>query len=238
MATAFGMDSRQAEALRRYVDLLLGWRRANVTGVRGCDEAVDRLLGDSLALLDVGALHCAGTRWLDLGAGAGIPGIPLAVARTTSNLTLLEASAKKCAFLEAAVVEADVADRAAVVCARSEEYAAARPAGAGDAAAGREAFDVVFARAVASLAAVVELAAPLLAAGGVLLAVKSADGAAAEAHDGDAAATRCGLSPGVAEALERSPLAGSVCVVYTKRTAAPAWLPRRPGVAAKRPLTS
>jgi len=175
LARAFDLNREQVTALGRYLDLLLTWRAGNVTAVRTSEEAVDCLLADSLALLDVPALTRAGTRWLDLGAGAGIPGIPLAVARRDVRLTLLDSVAKKCAFLREAVAATSLTERATVVRSRSETYAA-RESKAG----GREAFDVVLARAVAGLATVVELAAPLLAEGGVLLAVKSADGAARE----------------------------------------------------------
>lgn len=244
LAAEFGLDGVQTAALGRYLDLLLGWRAGNVTGVRTRAGAVDRLLGDSLALLDVPALGRAGDRWLDLGAGAGVPGIPLAVARPAARLVLLDAEAKKCAFLQAAVAEAGIGDRASVVHARSEAFAAADAAGAMapagmDAApglGGREAFDVVLARAVAGLATVVELAAPLLAPGGVLLAVKTTAGAERETPGAAAAASECGLGPADVVLLSRSPLPGSVCVVYAKVASAPGWLPRRAGLAQKRPL--
>ena len=248
LANTFGLDRAQTAALDCYVDLLLGWRESNVTAVRTRDEAVHRLVGDALALLDVPALEQAGARWLDLGAGAGIPGIPLAVAVPRARVTLLDSAGKKCAFLRAAVEATGLGERADVVCMRSEAFAAQgqRPArggaGAGRAqqgrSGGREAFDVVVTRAVASLATVVELAAPLLAVGGTLLAVKSATGAATEGPSGDVAAGRCGLSPGVVTRLPRSPLDASVCAVFTKRAPAPDWLPRRPGLAAKRPFAS
>jgi len=121
--TGFGLGADQTLALGRYLDLLLDWRRANVTAVRTRDEAADRLVGDSLALLDVPELETAGRRWLDLGAGAGIPGIPLALARPDVRLTLLDAVGKKCAFLEAAVEVTGLETRAEVVCARSEALA-------------------------------------------------------------------------------------------------------------------
>lgn len=225
----FGLDEKQAEALERYVDALLGWRRGNVTAVRTREDALRSLLGDSLALLDVPALAAAGPRWLDLGAGAGVPGIPLAVARPEVELTLLDSVAKKCAFLEAAVAAAGLTGRARVVCARSETFAARG-------GAGREAFDLVVARAVAALGAVVELGAPLLAPGGVLLAVKTRQGLGAEGWLGDAAARRCGLGAATVSDLPRSPLGDSVCVTFAKVTATPDWLPRRPGLAVRRPL--
>ena len=159
VAATHGLDEPQTEALARYVDLLLGWRKANVTGLTDPVAVVDTLIGDSLALLDVPDLKTreAGA-WLDLGAGAGIPGIPLAVALPGVRITLLDAVAKKCAFLEEAVRAAGLAGRATVICARSERHAA-------EGAPGREAYDVVLARAVSELAVVVELAAPLLADG-------------------------------------------------------------------------
>jgi 16S rRNA (guanine527-N7)-methyltransferase len=229
MTLAFGLDAVQADALDHYLDLVLGWRRGNVTAVRTRAAAIDLLLGDSLALLDVPVLAAAGPRWLDLGAGAGVPGIPLAVACPSTELTLLDSVARKCAFLKAAVAAVGLAGRADVVCARSEAYAASG-------ASGREAFDVVLVRAVGSLAIVVELAAPLLAVGGALLAVKTVPGAERESAAGEAAAGRCGLSAAAIVPLSRSPLHESACVVYTKLAAAPDWLPRRPGLAARRPL--
>ena len=229
LAADFALDQTQAAALSCYLDLLLGWRRGNVTAVRTRAEAVERLLADSLALLDVPALEEAGPRWLDLGSGAGLPGIPLAVARPSFHLTLLDSVAKKCAFLEAALIATGLVQGARVVHARSEDFAAR----AGE---GREAFDLVLVRAVAGLASVVELAAPLLALGGVLLAVKSAEGAAQEGHGAQAAAGCCGLAAAGTTPLSRSPVRDSVCAVFVKTGPTPDWLPRRPGLATRRPL--
>jgi len=229
LAADFGLDQTQAAALSRYLDLLLGWRRGNITAVRTRAEAVERLLADSLALLGVPALEEAGPRWLDLGSGAGIPGIPLAVGRPCVHITLLESVANKCAFLEAAVIAAGLVERARVVHARSEGFAA-------PASESREAFDLVVVRAVAGLASVVELAAPLLALGGVLLAVKSLEGAAREGGAAQAAAGRCGLAAAGTTPLSRSPLRDSVCAVFVKTGPTPDWLPRRAGLATRKPL--
>ncbi len=167
VAATHGLDAGQTDALAGYVELLLGWRRANVTGLTDPVAVVDTLIGDSLALLTVPGLRSRESgAWLDLGAGAGIPGIPLAVALPAAAVTLLDAVAKKCVFLEAAVAAAGLTGRAGVVCARSERYAAAG-------APGRDAHAVVLARAVADLSVLVELAAPLLAEDGVLLASKT-----------------------------------------------------------------
>jgi 16S rRNA (guanine527-N7)-methyltransferase len=225
------LDDSQAAALFGYVELLLGWRKANVTGLTDPVAVVDTLVGDSLALLAVPELRGReGGSWLDLGAGAGIPGIPLAIALSGAQITLLDAVAKKCAFLEEAVHVAGLDQRAEVVCARSERYAAVG-------ARGREAHDVVLARAVSELAVLVELAAPLLAADGLLLASKTRRALREERTAADAAAERCGLVFEAPIPLSASPLDEAVCVVYRKVAPAPDWLPRREGMAAKRPLT-
>ena len=230
LAATHGLDGPQREALGRYVELLLGWRRGNVTGLSDPVAVVETLLGDSLALLAAPPLRereRAG--WLDLGAGAGVPGLPLAVALPDADVTLLDSAAKKCAFLEEAVAVCGLADRARVVCARSESYASAG-------APGRDAFGLVLARAVAGLPVLVELAAPLLAENGVLLASKTRRALAAEGPAAAAAAARCGLAAESPLLLLESPLDGAVCAVFRKVEPTPDWLPRREGRAAKRPL--
>ena len=110
LAARFALGGDQEEALETYVDLLAGWRLGNVTGLHSHAQIVETLLGDALALLDVPQLlERADAGWLDLGAGAGIPGIPLAVVLPSAELTLLESAAKKCVFLQAAVAAAGLA---------------------------------------------------------------------------------------------------------------------------------
>jgi 16S rRNA (guanine527-N7)-methyltransferase len=241
LASRFALTPDQVAALDRYVALVLGWRRGRVTGLRSCDDAVDTLVGDALALLDVvegggeaqggdaGRGACGPLRLLDLGSGGGTPGLPLAIAAPRLSVVLLDSVRKKCEFLTAAVDELAMAGRVAVVCARSETFTA--PGGEG-----REAFDLVTARAVGTLAEVVELAAPALAPGGRLLALKTGLALESERAGGDAAAGVCGLAPGAVVPLPASPLADSVCVTFAKASPAPDWLPRRAGVAGRRPL--
>jgi 16S rRNA (guanine527-N7)-methyltransferase len=230
VAAMHALADEQAEQLAAYVELLLGWRRANVTGLTDPVAVVDTLIGDSLGLLAVPQLRERESgAWLDLGAGAGIPGIPLTIALPGVRITLLDAVAKKCAFLEAAVAAAGLSGRAAVVCARSEHHGAAG-------GAGREAYGVVLARAVAELSVLVELAAPLLAEGGVLLASKTRTALAGESDAAEVACGRCGLAAEPSVPLSASPLDDAVCAVFRKTAPAPEWLPRREGMAAKRPL--
>jgi 16S rRNA (guanine527-N7)-methyltransferase len=233
VATA-GEARRTNEDLRAFVALLAGYRRANVTGARGSDQAVTGLVGDALALLEIAELSGKESRageapWADLGSGGGLPGIPLALVLPGRRLTLIEAVGKKCAFLRDVVAELGLTGRVDIACARSEELAASgRP--------GRESYGVVLAKAVGSLAVVVELAAPLLRVGGLLVVSKTAAAAQREAAAGEAAGSACGLARRRLVALTSSPLPGSVGVVFEKVAATPARFPRRPGIAAKRPL--
>ncbi len=225
-------DAVRAAGLRAYVDLLAGYDRANVSGAQGSAEGVADLVGDALGLLDVGELRAradGGAAWADLGSGGGLPGIPLALALPDVRLTLVESVGKKCVFLTKAVDELGLAGRVEVACARSESLCVAGMPG-------REGYSVVLAKAVGSLAVLVELAAPLLAHGGVLLASKAAPAAETERAAGEAAGLACGLARRPTVPLPRSPLPNSVCVVFEKVAPTPERLPRRPGMAAKRPL--
>ena len=228
LAATFDLDEAQAIALERYVDAVLAWP-GNVSALRRREEVVATLLGDALALLDVPRLRASAGAWLDLGTGAGVPGVPLAVACPNAELTLLEAASRKCAFLREAVRVAGLERRSRVVCERSEGHAAlGKP--------GREAYQIVLARAVTALPALLELASPLLETGGVLLASKTASAVAREGPGAERVAALCGLTAGPVVPLVRSPLQDSVCAVYEKVATTPPGLPRRPGMAVKRPL--
>ncbi|NLE23240.1 MAG: 16S rRNA (guanine(527)-N(7))-methyltransferase RsmG [Actinobacteria bacterium] len=230
VATTHDLSPEQTESLAAFARVLLGWRTSNVTGLTDPVAVIDTLIGDSLALLEVPQLReRAGAVLLDLGAGAGVPGIPLAVALPGARITLLDAVAKKCDFMRAAVAATGLEGRATVVCRRSESHAAVNEPG-------RETYAVVLARAVAQLAVLVELAAPLLAEGGVLLASKTWTALREEGEAADIAAERCGLRQEAPVPLVASPLDQAVCVVFRKTEPCPDWLPRREGMAAKRPL--
>jgi 16S rRNA (guanine527-N7)-methyltransferase len=236
LAERFALPDAARATLDAYVDLLLDWRQGRVTGLRSRDQIVESLLGDALALLDVlGPTTSARVgggeppaRLLDLGSGGGLPGIPLAIAAPSLRVVLLDAVRKKCDFLEAAVARLKLTS-ATVVCDRSERFTAAS-------AEGREAFDLVTARALGALAEVVELAAPALAPGGRLLALKTASALEEEGGPAETAARAAGLAAGAVVALASSPLADSVCVVFDKVETTPEWLPRRVGLAGRRPL--
>lgn len=170
-------------------------------------------------------LRAAG-RIADVGAGAGFPGLALAVALPDARVDLIESVARKCAVIDRLAAAAGLAN-VRTVAQRAEEWAARD---------GAEAYDAVAARAVAPLAVLVEYAAPLLRLGGVLVAWKGARDPVEEAA-GAGAAARIGLEPRAA--MRVSPFSGARARhlhVYAKAGVTPAGFPRRPGVARKRPL--
>lgn len=149
-----------AEAPRRfttYLELIAKWNRVhNLTAVREPGQMVVLHLLDSLSVLP--HLGSAATL-LDVGTGAGLPGIPLAIARPQLAVTLLDASHKKASFLQQAKTELGLAN-VAVACERVESWRPAAP------------FDIVVSRAFAELSEFVAHARHLVAPGGTMLAMK------------------------------------------------------------------
>jgi 16S rRNA (guanine527-N7)-methyltransferase len=165
-ALAFGVTvSASASALlARYAGLVLAWgARINLTGARTPEALVDEHLADALALLP----HLPGGafRFVDVGSGAGLPGIAIALLRSEASGVLLEPVRKKHAFLAHAIRALDLSGR---VEARAEGLADHLEAG------GRAAYDVALSRAVWPAAEWLALGEPLLRPGGLLLGVEGA----------------------------------------------------------------
>ena len=158
-ATAMGLelDGDAIGKLAAYLELVEKWNRVhNLTAVREPSQMVTLHLLDSLSI----APHVAtAATLLDVGTGAGLPGIPLAIARPSMRVTLLDSSHKKCAFLQQAKTELALAN-VEVVCDRVENW---KPA---------QRFDVVVSRAFSDLVDFVEQAKHLVAPGGRLMAMK------------------------------------------------------------------
>ncbi len=154
-----GLPAGAGDRLRAFLALLAKWNRVyNLTAVREPERMVTHHLLDSLAVLPQLA-GGPGTRVLDIGTGAGLPGIPLAIARPEWAFTLIDANQKKATFVQQAVSELRLPN----VVARAAR-AEALPAAGG--------FDFVISRAFAELAAFVAIARPLLARGGRIVAMK------------------------------------------------------------------
>ena len=195
------------------------------TTVSRPDQAADVHVADSLSGLEVADLAAARTI-ADIGAGAGFPGLVLALALPQARVDLVESQRRKCELIERLAAAAGAAN-ARAVCARAEEWAAAE---------GASAYDAVTARAVGPLALLAEYAAPLLREGGVLVAWKGKRDGAEEAA-GAAAAAELGLEPAAVLAVRPYPASRDRHLhVYRKVAPTPPRYPRRPGIAAKRPI--
>jgi len=200
------------------------------TTVADPEAALEVHVADALSGLDVPDLARA-RRIADIGAGAGFPGLALAIALPQAQVDLIEATGRKTAVVDR-LIRAGQVSNARSITTRAEELGAV-PAAIGG---GREAYDAVTARAVGSLALLAEYAAPLLREGGVLVAWKSARDAAEEGG-GAAAAEQLGLA--VEDVLPVKPYPSSEdrhLHVMRKIAPTPPGFPRRPGMARKRPL--
>ncbi len=209
----------QIERLLVFADRLLeATRRVNLTGIREREGVLVKHLLDSLtAAALVGPLEEG--RAVDVGSGAGLPGIPLAVARPHLLVFLVEAVRKKAAFLQQAAAELELAN-VQVVVERAEEL--------GHRPGWRETADWAFARAVGSLAVSVELCAPLVRVGGRVVVMKG-PGVEQEWEVGLQHARRGGLELAERRALSLPGGIGRVLVVLEKKVPCPERWPRRPG---------
>jgi 16S rRNA (guanine527-N7)-methyltransferase len=190
-------------------------------------RAAEVHIADSLSGLGFEELRRAGTI-ADLGSGAGLPGLVLAAELPSARVTLIESVSRKAEFLRRAIERMELGN-AAVVAARAEAWSAGE---------GREACDVVTARAVGSLATLAELASPLLREGGSLLAWKGRRNSEEE-RQLDRAAPRLAIEPVGARGVKPYPGSrGRHIHLLRKNGPTPNELPRRDGLAAKRPFGS
>ncbi|MCA0253126.1 MAG: 16S rRNA (guanine(527)-N(7))-methyltransferase RsmG [Actinobacteria bacterium] len=150
------------EQINRYVDILasrgIDW---GLIGPRERDRLWERHVLNSVAL---GSRIPSGATVVDVGSGAGLPGIPLAIQRPDLSVTLLEPLLRRANFLNLAVDELELADRVQVVRGRAEEH--------------RSRYDIVTCRAVAPLPRLLGWCLPLVAPGGRLIALKGSSAAA------------------------------------------------------------
>jgi 16S rRNA (guanine527-N7)-methyltransferase len=200
------------------------------TTVSAPAEALDAHVADSLSGLAVSDLGRA-RRIADVGAGAGFPGLALAIALPRARVDLIESAGRKTAVI-GRLAQAAKLSNARAITARAEDWAGT-PAALGG---GGDAYDAVVARAVAALPVLVEYAAPLLREGGVLVAWNWTRGSVEE-DAGARAAAEVGLERD--QVLRVEPFEGARdrhLHVFRKIAPTPERFPRRAGMAAKRPL--
>jgi len=202
----------------KYLTELIAWnKKFNLTAITDPEAIKKKHFADSLLLLE--HLTLTSETVVDVGAGAGFPGIPLKLTCPGIKLTLLEATKKKVGFLDHLIKTLCLADTNAV-WARAEDYAAAQ----------RENFDLAVARAVADLRVLAELCLPLVKVGGQFVAWKEVD-IAAELAAAEPAITKLGGRFREAKVHPQRSL-----VFIDKIGPTPAAFPRRAGLAKKRPL--
>ncbi len=145
------------EKLLDYVALVQKWNKVyNLTALRDADKMLTHHLLDSLAVVP----HVASAKTLlDVGSGAGLPGIPLALALPDMQVTLLDSNQKKAAFLHQAIIELHLGNTT-VICERVEKFAS------------NQLFSIVISRAFSDLPTFVEQAGRLVAPEGVMIAMK------------------------------------------------------------------
>lgn len=157
-AETFGLSLSAETSVRMldYIDLVSKWNRVyNLTAVRGRRNMLTRHLLDSLTVLP----HLCGVRILDIGTGAGLPGIPLALAAPQLQLVLLDSNAKRIRFLRQCVADLGL-DNVTPVQSRVEEYRS------------QEKFDTLVSRAYTTLDAMIESSGQLLSDDGCIIAMK------------------------------------------------------------------
>lgn len=229
IAAGLQVSPAQASQFHAYRSLLLEWnRRTNLTAITDSEEVDRRLFLDSMLLLPAldSALQLTAPnpqRMIDFGSGAGFPGLPIKIMRPDLDITLIEATGKKVAFLEACIAEIGL-DRVTTLHGRAEDFAR-NPAF-------REQFDIVTARAVASLPALLELGMPFLRISGRALFPKGLD-IATELSTAEAAAPIVG---GQVVASRVLPGNQTTLVAVAKVSATPRKYPRRAGIPAREPL--
>jgi 16S rRNA (guanine527-N7)-methyltransferase len=226
----YALDAEALRRFREYRDAIVeAAERFNLTAVREPVAIERRHFLESLALgrlLTEHGLLPEGVRVLDVGSGAGLPGLPLKIGRPDLDLALLESNTKRCAFLRETVVKQGLED-VEVLEGRAETLA--------HDARLREAFDLAVARAVAPLAVLVEYTLPFLRVGGALAATKGS-AARREAEEAGAAMEAVGGELREIVALKVPGLPSQWLIVVEKVAPTPSQLPRRAGVPSKRPL--
>ncbi|KAL8250422.1 hypothetical protein R6Q59_034117 [Mikania micrantha] len=230
------LNPLQKQQLQLYVDALLDWnQKMNLTAVRDANDVMDRHIEDSLAIIppihNSYVLSCGSSmeklNLVDVGSGAGLPGLILAIACPDWKLTLLESLNKRCVFLEHVVGLIGLTN-VKVVRGRAEDV--------GQNLEFREVYDVAVARAVAEMRILAEYCLPLVRVGGLFVAAKG------HSPEEEVRRAKKAISLMGASLLQtcyvnsHSPYGQRTAVICLKDGPTPRKYPRDPGTPTKSPL--
>lgn len=225
LSTDFSMQPAQIAQFEKLLELLLNASDRNLTAVTDPQNIVNVHFRDSLSLLAIPEVRRSAAA-VDVGSGAGFPGLPLAIARPDLSMSMIEATKKKCDFINMAIA-ALALDNASALAVRAEEAGRAEM---------RDASDVSFARAVGPVSLVLEYCLPLVRVGGSAILQRGAG----EASDEDSASHAAALLGARLVRIEPyGPYRGAKNLhiwVFLKTAPTPERFPRRPGAARKKPL--
>ncbi|XP_072953182.1 uncharacterized protein [Typha angustifolia] len=237
-ATYQTLSPHQKNQISLYVSALLEWnQRMNLTAVKEESEVMARHVEDSLAILSPlqrayiancsSSSSCDGINLVDVGSGAGLPGLILAIARPGWKFTLLESMQKRCLFLEHVVGLVGLSN-VDILCERAEN--------AGQCLDFREKFDVAVARAVAELRILAEYCLPLVRVGGLFIAAKGYN-PQEELRNAENAVRLLGASNlEFCDVESHGPFGQRTAVICLKGGTTPRKYPRHPGTPSKMPL--
>jgi 16S rRNA (guanine527-N7)-methyltransferase len=217
------IPGQKSQVFDLYINELLEWnKKFNLTSITDPEEIRVKHFEDSLALLQ--AVKLSNQSLIDVGSGAGFPGIPLKIACPTIKLTLLEATRKKIDFLKHLVAVLEL-NNVEIICKRAEDFARQK----------REEFDLAVSRAVADLNLLSEYCLPFVKVDGLFIAYK---GERIE-EEASRAENTIKLLGGELKEIKKIRLSDGVShslVIIEKVSLTPPKFPRRPGMAKKNPL--
>ena len=224
------LSAHQLSQFARFRDLLLDWNtRINLTAVTDPAEVEVRHFLDSLTCLEAlpASLRERRVRLLDIGSGAGFPGLALAIACPRWEITSLDSTSKKIRFQEEVIADLGL-ENARAIAGRAEEFGRQRE--------WRGRYDVVTARAVAALPTLLEFCCPFARVGGYVVMPKKGD-LAEEIETGSRAAAALGVRLLAPVAVSLPPLNdGRLLLVARQDRPCPSQYPRAAGAPVKRPL--